>query len=85
VRHHHATVLDLCKVIVDTDGAIETYDLRQDPRELDAGRPAPAEVARVQDVAREFARRAVRAPSPFYVTVPDAETTARLRALGYLP
>jgi arylsulfatase A-like enzyme len=85
VRHHRATVLDARKVIVTADGTLETYDLRHDPREQETGRLTPAEVTAVQDVARQFARRAMRAPAPSYVMAPDADTTARLRALGYLP
>jgi arylsulfatase A-like enzyme len=83
VAHHHATVLGSHKVIVHADGTTETYDLDADPREREPGGLDAAELAAVEAETRELARRAIRDPSPSYVMAPDANTTARLRALGY--
>jgi arylsulfatase A-like enzyme len=84
VAHHHATVVSTHKAIVHTDGKTETYDLAADPDERQPGGLDAAAVERVETVTHELARRATRDPSPNYVVAPDANTTARLRALGYV-
>jgi hypothetical protein len=83
VAHHHATVVGTDKAIVHADGKTETYDLAADPDERQPGGLDAAARARVETVTHELARRATRDPSPNYVIAPDANTTARLRALGY--
>jgi hypothetical protein len=81
--HHHATIVDARKLILHTDGAIEAYDLRTDPRE------------RIPNALSESARAPVRAAMLQLTrqgSHPDASPTAeltpetreRLRALGYV-
>ncbi|HJQ84159.1 MAG TPA: sulfatase [Candidatus Binatia bacterium] len=83
IAHHHATILGSCKVIGRADGTNESYDLAVDPGEKTTAGLAPAALAEVDTATHELARRALRDPSPYYAVTPDANTTARLRALGY--
>lgn len=82
-RHDRAVITGTRKLIVTSGGGTETYDLARDPAERRRDLVAPSE-RHVLTLALTRAReRALRNHSTARRATMDAETRARLRALGY--
>jgi arylsulfatase A-like enzyme len=71
------------KLLVDPQGRARVYDLARDPVERDASAESEAGAELVVALRRARDALGLRAAAPTATTAVDAETRARLRALGY--
>ena len=71
------------KLLVDSEGRARVYDLAHDPSERAAGTESAPPPELVAGLLRARAELGQRAAAPALTATVDAETRARLRALGY--
>jgi arylsulfatase A-like enzyme len=72
------------KLIVHQDGATEAYDLGADPGETNAGALTATDRGALQEMITRMSQQTSRSAAPAPTAVLDENTTARLRALGYI-
>lgn len=82
-KHTHSLVRGSEKLIVDSDGALEGYDLSTDPAETNRKGLSVSDEQSLKRALDAMIQRTVRPVSPARTVPLDEQTKERMRALGY--